>query len=304
MGYGSRDSKADQEIAHEEVTLGAKKYWALLVKLIGSGGTVIDPLTDTQLRAAAVPVSAASLPLPAGAATAAKQPALGTAGTASTDVITVQGIGSGVPQPVQGVDAAGATATAKPVAVAGLINTGTPSAMTTGQNGPLWLDSGGGLNVTLEAGRTPNTFLSGPADGVSNSGNMFQFVARPMIYNGATLDREVKANATSRLISSAASTNATSAKASAGNVHKVRGRNVAATVIYLKLYNKASAPTVGTDTPVQTFALDPASSFTLDWVKGRYFPLGIAYAFTTGGADADTGAVAAGDILGFNLDYS
>jgi len=42
----------------------------------------------------AVPVSAASLPLPSGASTAAKQPALGTAGTASADVITVQGIAS------------------------------------------------------------------------------------------------------------------------------------------------------------------------------------------------------------------
>jgi hypothetical protein len=49
--------------------------------------------------------------LPTGAATAAKQPALGTAGTASADVITVQGIasmtalkvdGSGVTQPVSG----------------------------------------------------------------------------------------------------------------------------------------------------------------------------------------------------------
>lgn len=43
------------------------------------------------------PVSAASLPLPTGAATAAKQPALGTAGTASSDVISVQGIASGTP---------------------------------------------------------------------------------------------------------------------------------------------------------------------------------------------------------------
>lgn len=57
------------------------------------------------------PISAASLPLPSGAATAAKQPALGTAGSASTDVITVQGIasmtalkvdGSAVTQPVSG----------------------------------------------------------------------------------------------------------------------------------------------------------------------------------------------------------
>jgi hypothetical protein len=48
----------------------------------------------------AVPVSATSLPLPSGAATAAKQPALGTAGSASADVITVQGIASGTAQPV------------------------------------------------------------------------------------------------------------------------------------------------------------------------------------------------------------
>ncbi len=57
------------------------------------------------------PISAASLPLPTGASTAAKQPALGVAGTPSADVLTVQGItsmtplkvdGSGVTQPVSG----------------------------------------------------------------------------------------------------------------------------------------------------------------------------------------------------------
>jgi uncharacterized protein YfaP (DUF2135 family) len=41
-----------------------------------------------------ITVDAASLPLPTGAATAAKQPALGTAGSASTDVITIQGVAS------------------------------------------------------------------------------------------------------------------------------------------------------------------------------------------------------------------
>ena len=63
------------------------------------------------------PVSAASLPLPAGAATAAKQPALGTAGSASSDVLTVQGIasmtalktdGSATTQPVSGTVTANA----------------------------------------------------------------------------------------------------------------------------------------------------------------------------------------------------
>lgn len=63
----------------------------------------------TAVNTGAVVVSSSALP--SGAATAAKQPALGTAGTASADVITVQGIasmtalkvdGSAVTQPVSG----------------------------------------------------------------------------------------------------------------------------------------------------------------------------------------------------------
>ena len=57
----------------------------------------IDPTgTTTQ------PVSATALPLPDGAATAVKQPALGTAGSPSSDVITVQGDASGTPIPISG----------------------------------------------------------------------------------------------------------------------------------------------------------------------------------------------------------
>ena len=48
---------------------------------------------DTKL-AGTLAVSASSLPLPSGAATAAKQPALGTAGTPAADVISVQGVAS------------------------------------------------------------------------------------------------------------------------------------------------------------------------------------------------------------------
>lgn len=65
---------------------------ALLPTALGAGGGLKVDGSGTAL-----PVSAASLPLPSGAATAAKQPALGTAGTASGDVITVQGIASMTP---------------------------------------------------------------------------------------------------------------------------------------------------------------------------------------------------------------
>lgn len=56
---------------------------------VGTAGAAlrIDPTGATTQ-----PVSAASLPLPSGASTSGKQPALGTAGTASADVISIQGI--------------------------------------------------------------------------------------------------------------------------------------------------------------------------------------------------------------------
>lgn len=60
------------------------------------------------------PVSAASLPLPTGASTAAKQPALGVSGTPSTDVISVQGVSTGTSLPISGT----VTATVSGVATA------------------------------------------------------------------------------------------------------------------------------------------------------------------------------------------
>lgn len=65
-----------------------------------AGGTAADPLRVDPTGSTTQPVSVVSLPLPSGAATSAKQPALGSAGTAATDVITVQGIASGVAQSV------------------------------------------------------------------------------------------------------------------------------------------------------------------------------------------------------------
>lgn len=102
-----------------------------------------------------------------------------------------------------------------------------------------------------------------------------------------------------RLIS-AATTNATSVKASSAEVGFIYAVNLNAAVRYLKLYNKASAPTVGTDTPVATLAI-PASTtgagFMLPIPGGAAFTTGLAFATTTGVADADTAAVAANEIL-------
>jgi len=80
-------------------------------------GTATDPLRVDVTGTTTQPISASALPLPTGAATSAKQPSLGTAGTPSSNVITVQGIasmtalkvdGSGVTQPVSGTVTANA----------------------------------------------------------------------------------------------------------------------------------------------------------------------------------------------------
>lgn len=107
----------------------------------------------------------------------------------------------------------------------------------------------------------------------------------------------------SRIPSAAGSTNATVAKASPGDLYMVTGYNAAAAVRYLKFYNKATSPTVGTDVPILTLALQASTAFNIK-IDGLYFSAGIAYALTTGAADADTGALTAADIVGLNVIYA
>lgn len=106
-----------------------------------------------------------------------------------------------------------------------------------------------------------------------------------------------------RLLSAAASVNSTLVKSSRGRVFRIAGFNANAAARYLKLYNKATAPTVGTDTPVWTEYLAPTSKFSID-LGGLYFATGIGFGLTTAGADADTGALTAADILAMNLTYA
>lgn len=106
-----------------------------------------------------------------------------------------------------------------------------------------------------------------------------------------------------RLLSAAGTTNATLIKDSWADLYKITGYNARASFSYLKLYNKASAPTVGTDVPVLTFALQASLPFSID-LPPLAFNLGLGYAFTTAAADADTGALTAADIVCMNVIYA
>lgn len=109
------------------------------------------------------------------------------------------------------------------------------------------------------------------------------------------------ATKTARLASAAASTNATVAKASNGTLKCVTGYNARASAVYLRFYDTATAPTVGTTTLRKVVYLPASTAFHLEY--DDYFGQGISYSLTTGSADNDTGAVSSGDILALNIDY-
>ena len=159
----------------------------------------------------------------------------------------------------------------------------------------------GAVQVTGSSGGVANTGTAAAAGGTSTIGVWGN--ARGFTFNGATWSLSTKPNTAARITSAAATTNATLVKSSAGDLFDIRAFNTSASPRFLKLYNKASAPTVGTDTPVATYYLPPGAAFSMSLPTPLYFSTGIALAITTGSADSDTGALTAGDIVGLNALY-
>ena len=207
---------------------------------------VTGPLTDTQIRATALPVSNASLPLPTGASTSAlqttgnsslssmdgKTPALGQAlAAASTPVVltaaqvttltppaaitgfstetTLAALNAKVTAVNTGavVLAAGAAAigsvtatgniaqgvadTGNPVEIGGHASLLLPYTVTDGQRVRAWYGNYGNASVSLVAFDGAHMSQNGLINDTSgNSQNRLSTQAFPMLYNGATWDRQ------------------------------------------------------------------------------------------------------------------
>lgn len=93
-------------------------------------------------------------------------------------------------------------------------------------------------------------------------------------------------------------------KNSAGQLYTLSAYNSNAAVRFLHLYNKASAPTLSTDTPVMTFPL-LASGITHVPLSdiGIAFALGIAWAYTTDNVAIPTTAGTTGELT-FTAGYT
>lgn len=117
-------------------------------------------------------------------------------------------------------------------------------------------------------------------------------VAGPVTANQGTLAAPTPLN-----LNSAATTNLTSVKNSAGTLYNLVARNTGAAAAYLKLYNKASAPVVATDVPVLVIEIAAGGLVPLSFgAVGHRFATGIALAITGAQADTDATAVAAGQV--------
>jgi len=224
----------------------------------GGGGGSSNPNGQATMAASApvviasnqsaVPVSAASLPLPAGAATdatvaamSAKLPAQGQAVMAASQPVVIASNQSNLP--VNNAQLNGTTVSVN----AGNVDAGTQ-------------------RVVLATNQASVATVASPPTTVS------------------TLN-----------VVTAATTNATSVKTSAGSLFEVTISNVTAATIYVKLFNKASAPTVGTDVPVVTIPVAAGATANLGFGQvGKRFATGIALAVTAASAATDTTVVTAG----------
>lgn len=196
-----------------------------------------------------------------------------------------------------------------------------PPTYTNGQAGPLRLDVNGALVAsaaasqtgtwTVQPGNTANTtpWLTRPSDGTNSAAIKAASTAAvatdPALVVAVSPNNTVQAVPTSATAGgatlahylSAATTNATNVKASAGTLYSITAVNTTATLYYLKFYDTSSAPTCNTSTVVATFPV-PASAtgngLTINPSVGFNFGTGISFCITGAIADNDNTAAATG----------
>lgn len=108
--------------------------------------------------------------------------------------------------------------------------------------------------------------------------------------------------ATPYIVNSAASTNSALILTGTSGLQALYATNIGATAAYVKLFNKATAPVVGTDVPAVIIPVPaavagvPGVAQITPGFSGYRFLLGLGMAITGAAADADTTAVAAGQV--------
>ncbi len=141
----------------------------------------------------------------------------------------------------------------------------------------------------------PGTYATEPIPGAQAS-------ATQAVSGTVTATVTPPAPATPYFLNSAATTNGALILTGTSGLHAFYATNEGATVAYVKLYNKATAPTVGTDVPEMIIPV-PAAVSGVPGVanpnigfSGFRFALGLGISITANAVYTDTTAVAAGQV--------
>jgi len=97
-------------------------------------------------------------------------------------------------------------------------------------------------------------------------------------------------------VNALATTNAALIQVGITRLQGVYLNNASAATKWVRFYNKATAPTVGTDIPVVVVAVPASSSKEVYFGEGIAFPLGLGISITGAAPANDATAVAAGDV--------
>ncbi len=184
------------------------------------------------------------------------------------------------------------------------------SAGTSGDYATLNLDATGNLWVSgtvLEdaaetVGGAGHSVLSVRRDtlatsaGTSGDNATFNTNSLGALYTQATAGPS--GGSTTHYFTSAASTNSTNVKASAGNVYTLSAVNTTGTLVYLRMYNLSSAPTCSSATgfveSVPVPAATTGAGIVRDVSVGQTYSTGIGYCLTGGGSSTDNTAAVTG----------
>lgn len=218
----------------------------------------------------------------------------------ATGSLRVTGAGGGTQYAEDAAHVSGDTGT---LALVVRKDTGATIAGSDGDYGALQVTATGALRVAIAEDAVGSTTDADDGALAGGQASIALVLGMPHVFDGTNW---VRGGLTPYKLNSAATTNATSLKASAGVVGMCVVTNINAAVRYLKLFNKASAPTVGTDVPVQVYTIPGSTTGGGVAVPlpphGLAFSTGIAFAITAGAADSDTTAVALNEII-VNLGY-
>ena len=97
-------------------------------------------------------------------------------------------------------------------------------------------------------------------------------------------------------VNSLATANPALIQAGPTRLQGIYANNASAATKWVRFYNKATAPTVGTDIPVTVVAIPASSSKEIDFGEGIAFSLGLGVSITGAAPATDATAVAAGDV--------